>query len=514
MTLGNKIITAAIVAVLLTITVGLLIQKRAIERQGIELTRDTMRATIIEAENVRESISSLGEKGAFDRTKLLAQYRASGDLRNSTIYSTIPVVAAWNAAQKAATDQGFDFRVPKHQARNPKNTPTADEAAILDAFEKNGTAEYFRADRATGTILYARPIKLTQDCLTCHGDPANSPTHDGKDIVGFAMENWKVGEVHGAFVLKTDFKRVDSSVRGAMFSTFGWMALVAVVIVGGFFVMNQRLIVRPLRAAITAIGGASEQTSSASGQISSASQKLAEGASQQAASLEESSASLEEVASMIRRNAEHANTAKTLATDTRSAADVGAAGMHAMKGAMDDIKASSDSIAKIIKTIDEIAFQTNILALNAAVEAARAGEAGMGFAVVAEEVRALAQRSAKAAKETATSIEDSILKSARGAGMCGTVEASLQQIVEKARQMDELVAEIATASSEQSKGIDQVNTAVSEMDKVTQANAGSAEETASASEQLSAQAAELNASVEDLVRLIGGASGTTAARRV
>ncbi len=509
MTLGNKIITAAIVAVLLTITVGLLIQKRAFERQGIELTRDTMRATIIEAENVRESISALGEKGAFDRTKLLAQYRASGDLRTSTIYSTIPVVAAWNAAQKAATDQGFAFRVPKHQARNPKNTPTADEAAILDAFEKTGSAEFFQAGRATGTILYARPIKLTQDCLTCHGDPANSPTHDGKDIVGFAMENWKVGEVHGAFVLKTDFQRVDTSVRGAMVSTFGWMALVAVVVVGGFFVMNQRLIVRPLRAAITAIGGASEQTSSASGQISSASQKLAEGASEQAASLEESSASLEEVASMIRRNAEHANTAKTLATDTRRAADADATGMRAMEGAINDIKASSDTIAKIIKTIDELAFQTNILALNAAVEAARAGEAGMGFAVVAEEVRALAQRSANAEKETAMSIEDSIDKSARGAGMCGTVEASLHEIVEKARQMDELVAEIATASGEQSKGIDQVNLAVSEMDKVTQANAGSAEETASASEQLSAEAAELNASVGELVRLIGGGAGAS-----
>ena len=212
---------------------------------------------------------------------------------------------------------------------------------------------------------------------------------------------------------------------------------------------------------------------------------------------------------MIRRNAEHANTAKTLATDTRRAADAGATGMLAMKGAMNDIKASSDTIAKIIKTIDEIAFQTNILALNAAVEAARAGEAGMGFAVVAEEVRALAQRSATAAKETALSIEDSIDKSARGAGMCRTVEASLEEIVEKARQMDDLVAEIATASGEQSKGIDQVNLAVSEMDKVTQANAGSAEETASASEQLSAQAAELNASVGELVRLIGGGAGAT-----
>ncbi|MBC7368962.1 MAG: chemotaxis protein, partial [Undibacterium sp.] len=182
----------------------------------------------------------------------------------------------------------------------------------------------------------------------------------------------------------------------------------------------------------------SDQVASASGQIASASQTLASGASEQAASLEETSALFEEVASMIKRNAEHAGNAQILARETRRAADAGSTGMQAMQSAMADIKTSSDNIAKIIKTIDEIALQTNILALNAAVEAARAGEAGMGFAVVAKEVRALAQRSANAAKETATSIEDSIQKSARGAGMCSTVEQSLRQIVEKARQMDEL----------------------------------------------------------------------------
>ena len=504
MKLGNKIIAAAVAAVVLTAGVGLVIQKNAIERQGLELTRDTMRTTIIAAENVRESISALGERGAFDRPKLLAEYRAGGeDLRKSTIYGTIPVVAAWNAAQKAATEQGFDFRVPKHKARNPKNLPTADETSILTVFEKDGAAEYFRADRATDTIVFARPVKLTQDCLACHGDPANSPTKDGKDIVGFEMENWKTGEVHGAFVLKTDFKRVDASVRGAMLTTFGWMSGVAIAIVGAFYVMNQKLIVRPLDSAIGAIGSASAQTSSASGQISRASQSLAEGASEQAASLEETSASLEEVSSMIKRNADHTHTAKALAAETRSAADSGATGMVAMKGAMNDIKSSSDNIAKIIKTIDEIAFQTNILALNAAVEAARAGEAGMGFAVVAEEVRALAQRSANAAKETAASIEDSIQKSARGVGLCGSVEKSLLDIAEKVRQMESIVTEIANASSEQNRGIEQINTAVGEMDKVTQANAGSAEETASASEELSAQAAELNHSVNQLIALIG-----------
>jgi methyl-accepting chemotaxis protein len=248
------------------------------------------------------------------------------------------------------------------------------------------------------------------------------------------------------------------------------------------------------------------QVLAASGEVTSASQSLAEGASEQASSLEETSASLEEMSSMVKRNADNAQRAKELANHTRGAADAGAADMKEMSLAMNEIKASSDRIGKIIKTIDEIAFQTNILALNAAVEAARAGEAGMGFAVVAEEVRALAQRCAQAARETTGNIQDSISKSERGVQISAKVEHSLQEIVEKARQVDELVVEIASASAEQSQGISQVNTAVSQMDKVTQSSAASAEQTASAAEELNAQAETLKGSVAELLELVGEGS--------
>ena len=183
--------------------------------------------------------------------------------------------------------------------------------------------------------------------------------------------------------------------------------------------------------------------------------------------------------------------------------------MEEMKRAMDAIKGASDDISKIIKTIDEIAFQTNILALNAAVEAARAGEAGMGFAVVAEEVRNLAQRSAQSAKETAGKIEDSVKKSEHGVQICGKVAQSLSAIVGKARQVDTLVAEIAQASKEKTQGIEQVHTAVSQMDKVTQSNAAGAEESAAAAEELSAQAVVLQESVAELRALVDGAGNGT-----
>ncbi len=254
------------------------------------------------------------------------------------------------------------------------------------------------------------------------------------------------------------------------------------------------------------LGAGADQTAAAANQVSGSSQTLAEGASEQAASLEETSASLEEISSMTKRNAESASKAKTLANQTRQAAETGAGSMAEMKRAMHGIKESSANIAKIVKTIDEIAFQTNILALNAAVEAARAGEAGAGFAVVAEEVRSLAQRSAQSAKETATKIEDSVTRSEAGVQISVKVAESFDEIVAKARQVDELVAEIASASNEQTQGIGQVTTAVSQMDKVTQTNAAGAEEAASASEELNAQAELMRESVRHLQELVGAAA--------
>ncbi len=237
--------------------------------------------------------------------------------------------------------------------------------------------------------------------------------------------------------------------------------------------------------------------------VASSSHSLADGSSAQAAALEETSASLEQLNSMTRRNADSAQQAKQAASHARTSADAGFEHMRAMDTAMGAIKASSDDIAKIIKTIDEIAFQTNILALNAAVEAARAGEAGMGFAVVAEEVRALAQRSATAAKETAAKIEDSVAKSQQGAHLSAEVAKSFESIQQQIRHLDQLVGEIATASHEQNQGIGQVTKALSQMDQITQANAGSAEETAAASQELNAQAAVLSEAVVNLATLIG-----------
>ena len=216
---------------------------------------------------------------------------------------------------------------------------------------------------------------------------------------------------------------------------------------------------------------------------------------------------------MTRQNADNANQANGAAKEANTMALEGVNSMKRMADAIELIKNSASETAKIIKTIDEIAFQTNLLALNAAVEAARAGEAGKGFAVVAEEVRNLARRSAEAAKTTADLIEGAQKNAEAGVNVSTEVAKNLSGIQDKAGKVATLIAEIAAASKEQSQGIDQVNTAVSEMDKVVQQNAANAEESASASEELSSQAQELSAMVEDLSAIVGGAGNNGGARK-
>ncbi|SDU25430.1 methyl-accepting chemotaxis protein [Verrucomicrobium sp. GAS474] len=301
----------------------------------------------------------------------------------------------------------------------------------------------------------------------------------------------------------------------------------------GWFIIRD--VNRQLNAIGSLLGQSSEQVGGAAEQVAGSSQILATGSSEQAASLEETSASLEEISSMTQKNAESADHAQTLAGETRQAAETGVLRTREMRGATEGIvgavgemadairgiKQSSDDVSKILKAIDEIAFQTNILALNAAVEAARAGEAGAGFAVVAEEVRALAQRSAEAAKETSRLIEASAAQSARGVEAnervaarvaeigkkSAAVEQSLGEIVEKVRQVDTLVSSVAMASKEQNGGVQQITTAVQQIDRVTQANAAASEETASASEELNQQTTELRRSITMLLSLVGREAG-------
>ncbi len=278
-----------------------------------------------------------------------------------------------------------------------------------------------------------------------------------------------------------------------------------VLIVGlGYLVLRiTHKVTDVIKKSINNLVDCSAQVSSATGQISNSSQNLAQGASEQASSLEETSSSMEQMASITKQNANNAEEAAKLVDMCSISAENGNKAVGDMKTSMEEINASNKKIAEITNVIDGIAFQTNLLALNAAVEAARAGEHGKGFAVVAEEVRNLAQRSATAAKDTQTLIEDRVVKAVNGGKLANKCTESLEGIVKNFSKVTTLTKEIANASVEQSEGIGQVSNAVQQMDQVTQQNAATAEEAASASEELSAQADTLMDQVKLLSSQVG-----------
>ncbi|MFN7998665.1 MAG: methyl-accepting chemotaxis protein [Bryobacteraceae bacterium] len=505
MNLGNKIVLFASSGVVLA-TAGAIASVYMISHENrVNELKTLMSSTIQQAETVTSNMDKLHIQGAFNTEKLNADLHSQrvGTYRDTSLYHSIPVVAGWESVNRVAGARRFKFFTPSRpdlRPRNQKNQlPAFDQ--IFRTFAR-GDNEYFAEDSATNTLILARPVKLTEGCLSCHGDPSRSLTHDGRDPLGVPMENLQAGEIKGAFILEAPMTR-DAVVMASMgrISLIGSLVLVIVVI--GFRFLNRRLIVQPLEGIAGELNSGSSRLGEACSQLLESSQSIASGAVEQAATIEETSASAVEINSMTQANADKAKSAARLMAEASGGVDETNRKLTEMSASMVQITESSEQIAKIMKVIDEIAFQTNVLALNAAVEAARAGQAGLGFAVVADEVRSLAEKSAQAAKDTAALIETSVSRSRQGSGRLDEMGRAIAHVTELSQSVRALIQEVEAGTEEQARGIEQISSAVQQMEIVVQTSTQKTQENEISTEGLREQSETLQAIVTRLAAMIG-----------
>jgi methyl-accepting chemotaxis protein/methyl-accepting chemotaxis protein-1 (serine sensor receptor) len=353
------------------------------------------------------------------------------------------------------------------------------------------------ADRCDACHEVAAELKTRPDkvlALSAAGEALMQSNHDLAEQIRMAQ----------VATYKVEIDAADSTYQWAR--AFSTAIVIVCLLVGGVVVVTIRRVSQKLALAASRLRLGAEQMRGSSTQVSSSAQSLAQGATEQAASLEETSASMEEMTAMTRQNADHTRSALGLVAETDSHVQRSNSALAEMTVSMNSIRESSGRVSKIIKTIEQIAFQTNILALNAAVEAARAGEAGMGFAVVAEEVRSLAQRSSTAARDTTELIEASIAASADGARKVELVADAIKAVTSNVQQVKALVSKVSNANQQQSVGISQVAQAIEQMEQVTQRTAATAEESAAASEELNTEVDHVVAEAEALEAMVGGSA--------
>ena len=526
------------------------------------------------ADETKNHVAYMNSQGAIDLPGLLEDLEqvkaANKSYKEAKIYSTVPVVAGWTAAEQAAKRENIEFQISSFDARNPLNEPEAgsfQEGLLKDLYaqvDADGSDTVYRIDEQTNTLHYMRGIRLTADCMMCHGVPGNQwdPEGDGLDPLGFEMESWKTGDVHGAYHVVMPLGPVDSQVASFITGGLLWtvpvvaIAIVVIVVMLKFVLgkpvdhlvdqmrtisqgkgdLTKRVYVKGqdevselgtwfnslvsrVHDMIAEVRGATTEVASAATEIASSSQEMSTGMEDQSRQVTQISAAIEQMSASIIEVARKASDAAENATKSGQTAEEGG---RVVKETIQDMRSISDAVSagaasvtelgkrgeeigQIIEVINDIAEQTNLLALNAAIEAARAGEHGRGFAVVADEVRKLADRTVKATDEIASSIQSIQTETKQAVqrmdtgteqvrvGVERAIQAgdSLDEIVAGARDMASMIQSIAAAAEQQSAASEQVARNVEAVSNVTTQSAEGCKQASQAATQLSEKAEQL-----------------------
>ena len=525
MRLSNKLLIAGLVQVIAVGGILLWVYSRDAQKKAVDEAVTMARSIVLTAESMREEMADKWEQGIFSAEQLRT-WADAGQI--DKVVGAVPVVAAWKAAQAKAREAGYEFRVPKFQPRNAKNAPDEFEARVLEVFEKNPSiTEHFEIDSKLNAVRYFRPIRLTEECMLCHGDPQMASKYwgndKGLDPTGAKMENWKVGEVHGSFEIIQSLDKGDAKVAASLRSAGMMVGILALLGAALYYLMLRHSFIRPVRVitnrmkdiaegdadltqrliegtnelgtmgtyfnkfagriqgVMKDLGTGTATVASAATELSATAAELANSAGRTTSASGSVSQATKEMATAIQEvasRAEHARVisgqASTLAKDTRDR--LGALG------------AAAEGIETVIQLIQTIAEQTNLLALNATIEAARAGEAGKGFAVVAGEVKELARQTREATDDIRKQIE-SIQGASRGAV---SVITEISQVI---ANVDEASQTIAAAVEEQSVTTRQIANSMSEMDMAASQNAAGADQTKATGAELSRLSEQLRALV-------------------
>jgi methyl-accepting chemotaxis protein len=532
------------------------------------------------ADEAKSDASRKFMNGTVNVDKLLAealeQIDNGASYADTEYFNAIPVIVGWHDAAKAAEKENLAFNIVAHETRNPDNQPEKgsfeDEmlTELTKAYKTEGTTTVSRINEKTNTMHFMRAIALDESCMTCHGDPAKYDTrdengkYDGLDALGFRMENWPVGYMHGAYEIQVPLDTLDASVAG--FFGKGMMFTVPLIILAGgiFVVLTRRLIGKPMGEVVTImqaagegdftgrlklkstdemgtlatwfntlldnltgmldeVRSASQSVASASGEIAASAEEMAAGLQEQEQQTQQVAAAVEELSQSVGEVAAKSSEATTASEESQHLAEEGGNVVRQtvteMEGIANEVNASaktvnslgeqSQKIGEIIAVINDIADQTNLLALNAAIEAARAGEHGRGFAVVADEVRKLAERTTHATEEVSqsirgiqgetssavTQIESSSGRVGRGVDLASQAGRSLETIVSGSKSVQRMVQDIAAAANQQATASDEIARAIENISGVTRQSSEGAGQASQAAADLAHQSEQLMALV-------------------